>query len=98
MKEDIFYFNKMLTPKIITLVYWLALLGVVIAGLTTMFGGFGGFSFGKFLTGIAIIVGGGIGARIWCELLIVLFKMNEALQEIRESRSMGSSASAPVAE
>jgi hypothetical protein len=29
------------------------------------------------------MAGGAIGARIWCELLIVLFKMNEALQEIR---------------
>jgi len=33
--------------------------------------------------GILYAVGGAIGARIWCELLIVLFKMNEALQEIR---------------
>lgn len=81
--EDILYFNKMLTPKIITLVYWLALAGVVVAGLGTMFAG---FSFATFLMGIAIIVGGALGARIWCELLIVLFKMNEALQEIRESR------------
>lgn len=82
-KEDILFFDKMLTPKIITLVYWLLLVGVAIAGLTTMFGGFGGFTFGKFLTGIVIAVGGAIAARIWCELLIVLFKMNEALQEIR---------------
>jgi len=29
------------------------------------------------------IVFGAIAARIWCELLIVLFRMNEALQEMR---------------
>jgi len=75
-KEDFLFFDKMLTPKIITLVYWLMLLGAVIVGLTTMFAG-------GFLYGIAILVGGIIAARIWCELLIVLFKMNEALQEMR---------------
>lgn len=48
-----------------------------------MFGGYGGFTFGKFFMGILYVVGGAIAARIWCELLIVLFKMNEALQEMR---------------
>ncbi|HUF10024.1 MAG TPA: DUF4282 domain-containing protein [Rhodothermales bacterium] len=75
-KEDFLFFDKMLTPKIITLVYWLMLIGAVIGGLTTIFAG-------QFLYGIVILVGGAIAARIWCELLIVLFKMNEALQELR---------------
>lgn len=81
--RDILFFDNMLTPKVITLVYWLLLAAAVITGIATWFTGFGGFTFGRFLTGLAILVGGAIGARIWCELLIVLFKMNEALQEIR---------------
>jgi hypothetical protein len=48
-----------------------------------MFGGMGGSGFLGFLMGILVIVFGVIAARIWCELLIVLFRMNEALQEIR---------------
>ncbi|MCP3942847.1 MAG: DUF4282 domain-containing protein [Desulfobacteraceae bacterium] len=81
--KDVFFFDNMLTPKIITVVYWLLLLGAVITGLGFMFGGFEGFTFGKFLLGLVSIIGGAVGARIWCELLIVLFKMNEALQEMR---------------
>lgn len=81
--KDVFFFDSMLTPKIITLVYWFLLLVAVIIGLGTIFGGYGGLTFGKFASGIAIVIGGAIGARIWCELLIVLFKMNEALQEIK---------------
>jgi hypothetical protein len=73
----------MITPTIITFIYWLALLAAVIAGLGTMFGGMGGSGFLGFLMGILVIVFGVIAARIWCELLIVLFRMNEALQEIR---------------
>jgi hypothetical protein len=67
--KDVFFFDKMLTPKIITFVYWLMLLGVAVVGLTTMLG--------SFLMGLVILIGGAIGARIWCELLIVLFKIND---------------------
>lgn len=81
--RDLFFFNRMLTPKIITLVYWLLLIGAVIGGFGSMFAGYTGFTFGSFCLGIVYIVGGIIGARIWCELLIVLFKMNEALQDLR---------------
>jgi len=82
--KEIFYFEGMLTPKIITLVYWLLLLLVIVSGLSTIFGGYGGMSFGKFLMGVGIIVGGGIGARIWCELLIVLFKIHENIKKIAD--------------
>ena len=74
--RDIFFFDKMLTPTIITFVYWLILVGCVIGGLVSMFSG-------EFFIGLGTIVGGVLFGRIWCELLIVLFKMNEALQVIR---------------
>lgn len=81
--KDVLFFDDMLTPKIITAVFWLLLAGSVIGGIGSMFGGYEGFTFGKFIMGILYVVGGGVASRIWCELLIVLFKMNEALQEIR---------------
>ncbi len=37
---------------------------------------------GGFLAGLGIIIFGAIGSRIWCELLIVLFKIHENLQKI----------------
>lgn len=73
-----FFFDSMLTPKIITFVYWLMLLGSLITGIGTMFNEYGGGLF----TGLGIIIAGAIGARIWCELLIVLFKIHENLQKI----------------
>jgi len=82
--KNVLFFDQMLTPKIITFVYWLLLMGVVFSGLGLMFGAYGGFSFWKFFMGLLYAVGGAIAARIWCELLIVLFKMNEALQELRQ--------------
>jgi hypothetical protein len=76
--KDIFVFDSMLTPKIITFVYWLMLLGCLVSGLGSMFTQYGG----GFLAGLGIIIFGAVGSRIWCELLIVLFKIHENLQKI----------------
>jgi len=81
--KQVLFFDSMLTPKIITAVYWLGLVGLFIGGIVSMFGGYEGFTFAKFMTGLFVMVGGAVGLRIWCELLIVLFKMNEALQGMR---------------
>lgn len=86
--KEILFFDSMLTPKIITIVYWLLLLAAVFGGVSSMFAGYGGFSVGKFFMGIIYAVGGAVGARIWCELLIVLFKMNEALQALRNKQDI----------
>lgn len=81
MVRNIFFFDSMLTPKIITFVYWLILFIVVISGLGTMFsvGGFEGFG-----RGLAIIGAGAVFTRIWCELLIVLFKINDNLKKMAD--------------
>ena len=82
--KNLFFFNKMLTPKIITIVYWLLLVAAVLSGLGTMFNEFEGVTFMSFVMGLAVAIGSMIGARIWCELLIVLFKIHENLQSIAE--------------
>ncbi|MDR1163632.1 MAG: DUF4282 domain-containing protein [Candidatus Accumulibacter sp.] len=70
-------FDTMLTPKIITLFYYLMLIGVLIGGVVTIFSG-------EILKGLLVIVLGAAFTRIYCEFMIVIFKMNEALQEIRK--------------
>lgn len=77
----IFFFDSMLTPKIITLVYWLILLLVVISGVRLIVSGSGLVS---ILGGGVAIIGGAVFARIWCELMIVLFKIHENLKKVAE--------------
>jgi hypothetical protein len=85
--RDVLFFDAMLTPKVVTLVYWLLLVTAVVAGLGSMFYmGFQYMTFGTFVRGLAITIGGAIGARIWCELVIVLFKLNENVQRIANSK------------
>jgi hypothetical protein len=75
--RDFLFFDNMITPKLITLIYWLLVIGSILRGLSMIF-------YGEIFPGLAVIVFGVIMSRIFCELVIVLFKMNEALQDIRK--------------
>ena len=85
--KDALFFNTMLPPKIITFVYWIMLLLVLLASINTMFTSWDGFSFSSFLVGVFYILMGTISARISCELLIVLFTMNESLQKLNNKEN-----------
>lgn len=90
--KTFFFFDSMLTPKIITFVYWLALLFAVVQGLwiwRSMFAVYGGFHFDfiNFLLGLGIIVGGTVGARLSCELLIVLFKIHQYTKRLADKQA-----------
>lgn len=83
-------FDEMITPVIIKIVFWIGVAASVIFGLITAFSGlavmfspYGGFEgFMMFLGGLLTIVLGVLGVRIYCELLIVFFKMQESLVSI----------------
>lgn len=76
MMRDLLFLDTMIIPKVITLFYWVLLLVAAVSGIGTMIAG-------SFFSGLMVIAGGMFAARVWSELIIVLFKINEALQEIR---------------
>ncbi|MAL98051.1 MAG: hypothetical protein CL583_06330 [Alteromonadaceae bacterium] len=80
--KDALYFNSMLTPKMITFIYWLLLLLVLFNGVVRMFATFQGITFTSFIMGLLTIIGGAIAARITCELLIVLFKIHDNVKTL----------------
>jgi hypothetical protein len=65
----------MITPIIIQVIFWLGVIVFAIAALVSM-----GQS---FLLGLALLVVGPLCVRIYCELLIVLFRINDTLTEIK---------------
>jgi hypothetical protein len=83
--RDLLYFDSMVTPKIITFVYWLMLIGVTIAGLGMIFSGTGIMG---VLGGLLTIALGALVIRIYCELLIVLFKIHENLKKVADSKGL----------
>jgi ABC-type spermidine/putrescine transport system permease subunit II len=75
--KNIFFFDAMLTPKIITGVYWLCLLGVLFGGIALMISG-------EFLRGLGSVIVGGVFIRVCFEMVIIAFKNNEYLRKIAE--------------
>ncbi len=69
-------FRTMLLPLIIQVVFWLGIFGVV---------GFGVFSMvnGAFVYGLLSTIAGVILWRIYCELMIVFFRINDTLTDIK---------------
>ncbi|AML59690.1 DUF4282 domain-containing protein [Serratia rubidaea] len=75
--KSIFLFDAMLTPKIITVVYWLTLLGVIVSGIGMM-------TYSGVFSGLLAILIGGVFVRVAFEMIIIAFKNNEYLRKIAE--------------
>ncbi|MGY4688568.1 DUF4282 domain-containing protein [Salibacterium sp. K-3] len=77
-------FNTMITPVIIKVIFWIGVVLSIIGGLIQFFIGmtadFGGG--GQVFLGLLTIVLGPLFTRIYCELLIIFFKMQESLHQI----------------
>jgi hypothetical protein len=73
--EDFISFRRMVTPTVIQLLFWLGVAVCVIGGFIMLVGG-------AVLMGIAYIILGPIIVRIYCELLIVIFRINDTLTDI----------------
>ncbi|GAB2497546.1 hypothetical protein GCM10008929_18120 [Alkalibacterium psychrotolerans] len=74
--QSYFKFDRMITPRIIEIIFVIGLVVTVLAGLAVMSQ--------SVLAGILIILIGPLMIRINCELIIVVFKIHEALQDIRQ--------------
>ncbi|SER24449.1 protein of unknown function [Gracilibacillus ureilyticus] len=90
MVKKFLSFDKMITPSIIKVVFWIGVVIVVITGLITMISGLSYYGSGEqVFSGIITILLGPLVIRIYCELLILMFKMYDALQDIREHLTAG---------
>ena len=85
--QDFLTFKKMITPTIIQVLFWILAGLTVVLGLAGIVSGasssFGGGS--QVLGGLILLVLGPLAVRVYCEILIVVFRMNETLTEIRNS-------------
>jgi hypothetical protein len=85
-------FDKMVSPLIIKVVYFLLLAVVIISGVLGILSSFWALFHGEFLTflgglftGILLLVLGCVGVRVYCELLILAFRIYDNLVEINQS-------------
>ena len=80
--QDLLSFNRMVTPVFIHVIYWIGIVAVILTGLAVVAGG------GSILKGLLAMVLGLIVVRVGCEVLIVLFRINDNLAAIRENKGL----------
>lgn len=85
--KDFFLFRRMVTPYIIMVIFWLAIIAlIVILAISTLQLVSSGEE--DAILGLCLLwpIGFPLGVliiRIYCELLILFFRMNETLTEIK---------------
>jgi hypothetical protein len=89
---DFLSFRRMLIPYLVQIVFWCGTALCVFAGVMIWAGRattptFGGMRVeGRFLGGLVILLGGPLVLRLWCEVAVVFFRMNETLTEMSGGR------------
>ena len=91
-KQSFFCFDKLYFPAFARNLFIVMCIFVVVAGVLAVFAGiFSMFSMG-FFTGIAAILGSVISTfmmiiilRFWFEVILVVFNIHDAVQDIREN-------------
>jgi Domain of unknown function (DUF4282) len=79
---DFLRFETMITPFVIQAVFWIAVVVLIIAGVVQIAAADGGVG---VATGLATIILGPLLARIYCEIVIVLFRVNDHLRAIQHN-------------
>ena len=88
--QDLFQWDRFITPTIIKIFYWLAIVLSVLYGLSGIFTGLAAMAINPFggvvivLASLAGILVGIIFARIAAEFILIVFRINEHLGAIRD--------------
>ena len=92
--QDLFQWDRFITPTIIKTFYWLVIGLIILFGISGIFSGlaamaispFGGFIL--LLSSIASVVVGVVFSRIVAEFILIVFRINEHLGAIRDQGGM----------
>lgn len=80
--SDFFSFRRMITPVIIQVVFWLGLVVIVGYALAILIAGEEAW---VRVLGVVYLILGPILWRVWCEIMILLFRISETLTDIRNN-------------
>jgi len=83
---DFLRFETMITPLVIQAIFWIVVVILIIVGIVQMVASGGGIG---IATGLATIILGPLLARIYCEIVIVLFRINDHLRAIQHNTQRG---------
>jgi hypothetical protein len=75
---DFLLFRRMLTPVLVQLIFWLGVIACIFTGIVDI-------ARNQILAGLQILILGPILVRVFCEVLILFFRINETLTEIKNT-------------
>jgi len=83
--SDFLAFRTMVTPVIIQILFWVGVIVCIVSGLVMI--GIGVKTPGEhlILKGVLLALLGPLGVRVYCEILIIFFRINETLTEIKHT-------------
>ena len=76
----------MVTPILIQVVYWIVTVVVIVGGLVVLVAAPEGT---ERALGLAVLVLGPLVVRVYAEVLLVVFRINETLTDIRNMKGQG---------
>ncbi len=81
-------FRRMITPVFIQIIFWVAVAAIVIAAIVQI-------ADGSAVGGVLLLILGPLGARIYAEILIVIFRIQGDVAAIRGEKTAHSGAPVP---
>lgn len=90
--KDFLTFRRMIAPVFVQFLFWLGILGCVGAGIFFLATAEGE----QKLIGAALLFAGPIVWRLYCEVLILGFRINNTLTDIRNNTAARAAAPRPI--
>ena len=84
--QDFLSFRRMITPFIVQVLFWLGAFAAIVVGFVLLIQG----EDDEKYVGLAVLVIGPLILRVYAEMLIVFFRINETLTDIRDQGARGS--------
>ena len=82
--SEFWSFRRMVTPVVVQFLFVLGCIAVVITGIGLLVAGVTHKHTSQALGGFSLIVFGPLIVRIYAEVMIVVFRINETLTDLRE--------------
>ena len=88
--KDFFSFRRMIALQLIQVIYIIVAILITISALAIMFKGESSYYDrsvlpGGFFSGFLLLIFGNVFWRLWCEFMIVIFRINSTLNNIDET-------------
>ena len=76
--QDFLSFRKMITPTLAIVLFWVGVVVCVVMGIAFLTAGGAGLH-----AGLALLLLGPLLVRVYCEILVLVFRVYEVLVDIR---------------